>query len=183
MKNTVKRISIVSAIMLMLGGCGSLPEQLVSTNELVVTDYGQFVSSPDDSDIRLGGVIDTVTNLADRTRIEVVNLPINSQGKPDIDREPDGRFIAYIDGFIDPITYQRGRLLSVVGKKQGLEKAKVGEFEGEFPVIDVYGQYLWRVEERLIINRSHGAFSSCWGYYCDDFYYGPTQGHIIKEVK
>ncbi|MCW8347321.1 MULTISPECIES: Slp family lipoprotein [Vibrio] len=167
----------------MLTACGSLPDSLATTNENVIAQYQPVVDAQDGSEVRLGGVIDTVTNLATQTRIEIVNLPIDKYGKPDIDQEPNGRFIAYVDGFIDPVTYTRGRLITVGGSKAGDERGKVGEFEADFPVIKAYGQYLWRVEERLIINRQASAFHSCWGYYCDDFYYGPTQGRVIKEVK
>ncbi|MBY6197620.1 Slp family lipoprotein [Vibrio hangzhouensis] len=167
----------------LLSACGSLPEQLATTNENVTAQYQLVVDAAKGTEVRLGGVIDTVKNLPDQTRIEIVNLPIDKYGKPDIDQEPNGRFIAYVDGFVDPVTYSRGRLITIGGNKDGVERGKVGEFEADFPVIQAYGQYLWRVEERLIINRHTSAFSTCWGYYCDDFYYGPTQGRVIKEVK
>ncbi|MFA0084547.1 starvation-inducible protein [Vibrio sp. 10N.286.49.C2] len=181
----MKSIKMWGALCLsfLLTACGSLPDQLATTNENVVAQYQPVVDASDGIEVRLGGVIDTVTNLASRTRIEIVNLPIDKYGKPDIDQEPNGRFIAYVDGFVDPVTYSRGRLITVGGKKAGVERGKVGEFEADFPVINAYGQYLWRVEERLIINRHNSSFNSCWGYYCDDFYYGPTQGRVVKEVK
>ncbi|ASI90168.1 MULTISPECIES: Slp family lipoprotein [Vibrio] len=181
--NLVTKIVSLIGLSIMLSACGSLPEQLATTNENVVSQYQQVVDAKDGTEVRLGGVIDTVKNLPSQTRIEIVNLPIDKYGKPDLDQEPNGRFIAYVDGFVDPVTYSRGRLITVGGHKGGVERGKVGEFEADFPVIKVYGQYLWRVEERLIINRNPSSFHSCWGYYCDDFYYGPTQGRVIKEVK
>lgn len=182
---TFLKLSSIMALSAVLSACGSLPDNLATENENVVATYQGVIDTNDNAEVRLGGVIDTVKNLADRTRIEVVNLPIDKYGKPDISKEPNGRFIAYVDGFVDPITYAQGRLITVGGNKEGLERGKIGEYEGDFPVIKAYGNHLWRVEERLIINRDFGGYNSCWGYYCDGFYYhgGSSTGRVVKEVK
>ncbi|MFC5076940.1 Outer membrane protein slp precursor [Vibrio thalassae] len=186
MKTLVKLSSLV-ALSVVLSACGSLPDSLATSNENVVSSYQQVMDASDETEVRLGGVIDTVKNLPDKTRIEIVNLPIDKYGKPDISVEPNGRFIAYVEGFVDPITYAQGRLVTVGGYKAGTERGRIGDYEGDFPVIKAYGNYLWRVEERLIINRDFGGYGPgpCWGYYCDGFYYygGTSSGRVIKEVR
>lgn len=72
----------------------------------------------------MGGVVANISNQKDRTRVELVNLPIDSAGRPNIHQEPQGRFVAYVPGFLDPITYGEGRLLTLYGTTAPSEQAK-----------------------------------------------------------
>ncbi len=114
-----------------LSACSSLPEELNASTELVVTDYKAFAESQGgqvSEDVRLGGIIAKVDNFKDKTRLEIVNLPISKSGKPDIDEEPTGRFVAYFDGYLEPVAFSEGRLVTVVGKGAGgEEEGKIGE--------------------------------------------------------
>ena len=89
---------------LLLAGCSSLPSELESSQATIITEYSAFSTVSEHnrpSEVRLGGVIARIDNLTTTTRIEVVNLPISSSGKPDITQEPNGRFVVYFDGFIE----------------------------------------------------------------------------------
>lgn len=170
--------------LLVLSACSSLPENLVSDNPNIITDYQVWqTSSIDNSEVRLGGLIADVQNLEDKTRIEVVNLPISSSGKPDIGEEPQGRFVAYVDGFADPVTLSQGRLISLIGNTGKEETGKVGEYEYDFPVMNARGYHLWRIEERVIIHDFDSYLTPCRGLYCRDARYGTRQGKVIQEVK
>lgn len=168
----------------MLSACSSLPETLKSDNPQVITDYAQWQSQVDASnEVRLGGLVANVTNLEDKTRVEVVNLPIDSSGKPDITQEPQGRFVAYIQGFADPVTLSTGRLISLLGNAQASEQGKVGDYLYDFPVMQVKGYHLWRIEERVIIHDFDSYLYPCHGLYCRESRYGPRQGTVIQEVR
>ncbi len=52
-----------------------------------------------DQEVRLGGIIAAIDNEKQRTRIEVVSLPLTSDGRPKLDAKPQGRFVGYADGF------------------------------------------------------------------------------------
>lgn len=82
----------------------------------------------------------------------MVNLPIENNGKPDINVEPEGRFVAYIDGFVDPVTYSKGRLVSILGTSDGYELGKVGDYEYRFPVMKASGYHLWQIKEKVIVH-------------------------------
>ncbi|MGT0150216.1 Slp family lipoprotein [Vibrio metschnikovii] len=86
----------------------------------MITDYHQWLAQPSDTvnEVRLGGVIAQVTNLVDRTRIEVVNLPIDKAGKPLLTDEPQGRFIGYIDGLSTRLLMVKVRLVTFIGIQQ-----------------------------------------------------------------
>lgn len=169
-----------------LSACSSLPEELNASTELVVTDYKAFAESQGQvsEDVRLGGIIAKVDNFKDKTRLEIVNLPISESGKPDIDEEPTGRFVAYFDGYLEPVAFSEGRLVTVVGKGAGEEEGKIGEHGYIFPVIKGEGYRLWKIEERVRMYDSPTYFYPCYSINCrmwrNDF---PQDGKVIKQVK
>ncbi|GAB2656863.1 Slp family lipoprotein [Vibrio panuliri] len=178
------KLALCSVALLALSACSSLPEQLVSDNPNLISDYATWQQqSAVQNEVRMGGVIAEVENLADRTRIEVVNLPIDSVGKPDIGQEPNGRFVAYLQGFEDPVAFAPGRLITFLGESNGSENGKVGEFDATFPVMNARGYRLWRVEERIIINDPGSYVYPCRTIYCRDNYYNSRQGRVIKDVR
>lgn len=178
------RCLLAITTLLFVSACSSLPENLDSDNPNLITDYQTWQASDvKQSQVRLGGMIANVTNLEDKTRIEVVNLPIGSSAKPDIDQEPSGRFVVYVDGFADPVTLSQGRLISVLGQSQGREQAKVGDYSYDFPVMKASGYHLWRIEERVIVYDFDSYLHPCSGLYCRDERYGTRQGKVIQEVR
>lgn len=180
----IAKFAAVFASSFFLLACSSLPEDLKSDNPDVVTDYDTWLkSSGSESEVRVGGVIANVTNLENRTRIEVVNLPIRASGKPDINEEPKGRFVGYIEGFADPVTLSEGRLITLLGKADGTEKNKVGEFDYDFPVMDVSNYHLWRIEERVVVHDTGSYLYPCRSLYCRDIHYGTRSGKVVQEVK
>jgi len=178
------KLAVGAAALLALTACSSIPQELASENPNLVTDYSAWQQQRSAQvDVRMGGVIASVNNLDDRTRIEVVNLPINSVGKPDINQEPKGRFVAYIKGFKDPVSFSEGRLITLLGQSRGSEAALVGEYEYDFPVMLAEGYRLWRIEERVIINETGSYVYPCHGIYCRDIHSSTRQGRVIQDVK
>ncbi|MBF8999912.1 MULTISPECIES: Slp family lipoprotein [Vibrio] len=170
---------------LFLTGCVSMPPELAGHQEAVITDYHAWTSHlTTNSEVRLGGVIAGVSNLANKTRLEIVNLPIDKTGRPNLSVEPKGRFIAYVDGFLDPVSYSKGRLITVIGQTMTAEKGHIGDYKQTFPVMRVTGEHLWKVEERVIMDDLGPNFYRCRGFYCrhfEDSYY--SEGRVIKTVK
>lgn len=182
----MKRLLLIALTTLALTACSTLPEELnIRTADTPITDYQQWKNTPPESkkEVRLGGVITQITNQKDKTRIEIANIPISSTGKPDINQAPEGRFVAYVDGFLDPVNYKKGRLISVVGQTMPSEKGKVGEFEYTFPVMKAYGQRLWVIEESTYIMNDDYWMGGCGfsTYRCRG--YAPIRVNVIKEVR
>ncbi|ANQ16477.1 Slp family lipoprotein [Vibrio natriegens] len=169
-----------------LSACSSLPEELNATTEQVLTDYKTFAESQGlvNSDVRLGGIIAKVDNFKDKTRVEIVNLPISETGRPDISAEPAGRFSVYFDGYLEPVAFSKGRLVTVVGKSAGEEEGKIGEREYIFPLMKGQGYRLWTIEERVRTYDTPLFLYPCYSINCrmerHDF---PQDGRIIKQVK
>lgn len=173
---------------LLLAGCSSLPSELESSQATIITEYSAFSTVSEHnrpSEVRLGGVIARIDNLTTTTRIEVVNLPISSSGKPDITQEPNGRFVVYFDGFIDPVTYAKGRLITVLGQSNGIEKANVGDFLYSFPVITGTAIHLWQVQEYVVTNDFNMSYMPCTGSRClhQRSHLETRRGKVVQEVK
>jgi outer membrane lipoprotein len=178
------RLFALGLFSVLLVGCSSLPTELEASSEPVITDYQKWVNQlPDAKDVRLGGVIAKVTNLKDKSRVEVVNMPISSSGKPDLDAEPSGRFVAYVDGYVEPLSFAEGRLVTFVGQSAGSEDGKIGEFPYTFPVMNADNQRLWQITERVIVNDFAPTYYSCRSLHCRSFHTMPRQGRVVQDLE
>jgi outer membrane lipoprotein len=117
-------------------------------------------------DVQWGGTIIGVSNLQDRTRIEVLAYPLDRKARPQTGSSPLGRFYLEQSGFLDPATYKQGRQLSTVGTVTGITTGKVGEASYEQPVVDARQIYLWPEDGGYSgsgVTFGIGAGSGGWG--------------------
>jgi len=165
-----------------LTGCVSLPSELESNNENLIVKYANWEPQTEvGTAVRLGGVIASVENDKNRTRLDIVNLPLTQSGKPNLNYEPHGRFIAYIPGFVDPVMLAKGRLISFLGVTQKTGKTMIGHYQGVFPVMNVIHYHLWKIKEQVVVDHLGFPLRSCNSSYCRDNEY--RQGRIIQVVK
>ncbi|HEX7340853.1 MAG TPA: Slp family lipoprotein [Rhodanobacteraceae bacterium] len=94
-----------------------------------------------------GGRIVKVTNLADRTEIELLAYPLDSSQRPQIGSAAGGRFIAIVPGYLEPLNYPPGRLMTISGRLAGTRGGKVGHADYVFPLVDADQYHLWTAEE------------------------------------
>ncbi len=93
--------------------------------------------------IHWGGRIVRVENLRERTRIEVLYLPLDRRGRPEPARRTQGRFIVVQAGFLDPHEYATDRLLEVEGHLSGFFSGEVGDAAYRYPVVRADRLALW----------------------------------------
>lgn len=135
-------------------GCAVVPESIEVVDESALVGYQQVASAPDLNSqkvARWGGVITKVENLPDATVMEILHFPLRGYGRPVTATDSEGRFRVYIDGFLDPMVYEKGRSVTFTGKVLGVEDGLVGEHSYAFPTIKAEGYYLWRDTERIDI--------------------------------
>ena len=98
--------------------------------------------------VRWGGILLSVENKANQSRLTIVSFPINDAGRPIVSADSPGRFIAVVDDFLEPLVYRENREITVVGRIDQAESGKVGDYDYDFPVVEVDNFYLWpeRVE-------------------------------------
>ena len=168
-------------------GCAAVPESLRTESDNPLTDITlvaqyQAESPTTQPEVRLGGVIASVRNGEQATRVEVVSLPLSASGKPTLGATPEQRFIAYIDGFVEPMAYHPGRLITVAGRVTGQERGAVGEYAYTYPVVTVSGSQLWQVKKEIWLTETT-PFPSCWGLYCSPHRgNGFSRGEVRERV-
>lgn len=163
----MKRLLFVAMIM-GLAGCSTIPESIQLEDDTNLLNYQQVSASPEQtsgSKVRWGGVIARVDNLKKNTRLEMLYYPLKGYGRPITSEESAGRFRVYIDGFLDPMVYKAGRLLTVTGDVGGSESGTVGEHEYVFPVINASGYHMWKNIDRVSVSTVGVGFGHWPGYY------------------
>jgi len=116
-------------------------------------------------DVRWGGTIANTDNRAEQTCIEVVGRELRGSGRPVDEDRSDGRFLACVPRFLDPVIYSEGRQFTVSGKIIGGETRKVGEYPYTYPVVQADTYFLWEPEPPAP------------RYVDDPFWYDPWPGY------
>ncbi len=114
-----------------------------------------------------GGEVLAARRMKDSTRIEVLQLPLDS-GYPVYDlTQSQGRFVAIQKQFLDPATLPPGTRITVSGEVTGTITLPIDETEYTYPVIELTRLHVWP--------RKEGA-SPLQPYYVPGTYgygYGP----------
>jgi len=84
-----------------------------------------------------------VRNLEQGTRLEVLSYPLDSRGRPEQDASPKGRFLLQREGYLEPVDYAPGRLITAVGAVTGVEEGKVGDAPYRYPLMQAEQLHLW----------------------------------------
>ncbi len=165
------RSGAVIASILWLAGCASgIPPEirnapdpnpaLASVRANPVGSVGEFV--------RWGGEVVTTENLESATQVEIVARGLYRDGYPQSTLGSDGRFIARIEGFVEPLLLQKGRLITVYGQITGSLRRDIGEYPYEYPVVKVSTYRLW---EPPAVDRYPYPRYGYWPWY--DPWYDP----------
>jgi outer membrane lipoprotein len=94
-----------------------------------------------------GGRVVAVNNLADRSEIEILAFPLDKSQRPRVGDSGSGRFIAQMNGFVEPMDYPDGALVTLTGTLVGSRSGKVGEADYVFPLVRVNQAHRWTPEE------------------------------------
>ena len=129
-----------------LTGCASNIPLLIENKPEVDLSYESIKSNIvqyKNSHVRWGGKIISVENKSESTWIEILALPLDKFGEPLEEDNYTGRFIASIDGFIDPEHYSKNRNITVYGHIESKIIKKINDHPYEYPFINVNEHYLW----------------------------------------
>ncbi len=172
-------LSIISIIPIILTGCSSTPESLEVKEGVQLVNYKQASAQPEQQRGKLalwGGVIASINNQAESTVLQITQFRLTARGEPVVEDNSEGRFLVYVEGFLDPMIYQVGRRFSVIGQLGGIEPGDVGDYTYEFPVLHADGFHLWPEQNTTVTQVDvwprHGHLS--WGIWPFHSYYGPT---------
>lgn len=140
---------LLPAALLTLAACAPAPIYKTNNSAEVATP-AQVAQTPErynGNEVVWGGRIVHVSNFADHTEIELLGYPLDSSQRPRANDNGGGRFIAVLHGYVEPLAYPSGALMTVDGKLNGTRADKVGEADYLFPLVDVTQSHVWTPEE------------------------------------
>lgn len=159
----LRGMSVVATAIVLFGCAATVPEAIRETPpgnpspvEVRATPE-RFVGER----VRWGGTITNVENRQKETWIEVVARQLGDSGRPEEGDVSYGRFLARLNGFVDPAIYSEGREITVVGTLAEPVRRTIGQYPYLYPVVEVSSHYLWRIEPRVP------------AYYYDPYWYDP----------
>lgn len=123
--------------------------------------------------VRWGGIIAKVENQQTETWVEIVDKSLGWNGAPLESDKSQGRFIARIAGFLDPIIYERGRRLTVYGTIEPAVAHRIGDFTYLFPVVLVSESHLWAPEPDVVYYEPWPIWYDPWYPRPFPYHYGP----------
>lgn len=157
-----------------LSGCASRIPQNISqapTPDLALSEVIAQNNAQKNPPVRWGGSILNVANHSNETEIEILAKELGSSGKPVDGDVTQGRFLARVDGFVDPAVYAQGRMLTIYGLVDSVLTRKIGEKPYLYPVIKVQTLYLWPRESEYVYPDYYPYGYGPYGYYSTFGYY------------
>ncbi|HMA67080.1 MAG TPA: Slp family lipoprotein [Desulfosalsimonadaceae bacterium] len=115
----------------------------------------------------LGGYVAKLENLIDKSRLVVLQAPLDFQDRPGRRRDSRGRFVAVTENFLDPMVYEKGRQVTVAGTISGRSREKVGEYRYAMPVLAAKEIHLWQQWQPRPPYWHHDPYPP----WADDYFY------------
>ncbi|PWC24839.1 MULTISPECIES: Slp family lipoprotein [Brenneria] len=171
MNNQARRIrlprarwsGLIAAAALLLSGCVTVPDVIKGTSPTPQDDLVRVMNAPQlyvGQESRFGGRVVGIRNEANKTRLEIAGLPLDSGARPRLNQPSEGRFIAYVNRFLEPTDF-KDQLVTVVGPITGTEQGAIGDKPYRYVVIDVQGYKRWNLAQRVVAPA--GAYGP-WGW-------------------
>lgn len=91
----------------------------------------------------LAGTIIEAKNLPQATRLEILQFPATSGGRPRIDQPSGGRFLVWAPDYLETAIYRPGRAITVAGDASGERVLPLGEATYRYPLLTPRQLHLW----------------------------------------
>lgn len=176
MNRSLARRAALVILAASLGACATVPAPLQG-QFAPVTPKEALANNAQTTPVRWGGEIIAVDPKAGHTCFEVLARELDATARP-VPHDPSlGRFLACRDGFYDPEEFKQGRYLTVVGRIDGTEKGKIGEYDYTYPRVAADTVYLWPERSYVAAPYYYDPWGP-WGYgpYWGGPYWGPYWG-------
>jgi outer membrane lipoprotein len=119
------------------------PSSVVATPQQVATSPGNFHNL----EVVWGGQVISVQNFADHSEIEILAYPLDSSQRPRLKQPAIGRFIAVVPGFVEPMNYPAGSLVTLRGTLDGARSGEVGQASYTFALVHSNAMHRWTPDE------------------------------------
>lgn len=166
MKQLTYRVYLTLLTGLLLSACTTIPEQLKGEYPLLSPE--NTTENDLQTPVRWGGVLLETRPEDSFTCFEILSRQLEKSMRPEHRDQAQGRFIACKPGFYDPEVFEKDREVTVIGKIIHMDVRKVGEFDYNFPVVDVEFMSLWPKRQY----RSYYGYPYYQPYYWHYPHYG-----------
>lgn len=147
------------------GGCAHvMSEAGLATVSRSVT-YADIRKNPEvlaGKSVLVGGIIAGIYSNGDVMLLEVAQLELLSNGVPDETSLSEGRFLATSGELIDPLFYQPGLLVTIIGEIKGQRVQKLEGADYRYPLISAKEMRLFRASDNSS-NRSKNPYQNEFG--------------------
>jgi len=157
------RLLALAASSLVLAACATAPKPLQGSFT-EVTPRAAVTGVQAGAPVRWGGRIIETKPGPDSTCFQLVSRPLAATGRP-LRAAPDatdGRFIACRAGFYDPAVFTEGREVTFIGRVDGVDSTRIGEYDYRLPRMTADVVYLWP-EVREVEVRYSPFYDPFWG--------------------
>lgn len=149
------RLCIIILLALILPSCAHVISESIRAEALQGVSFLEIARDPEKFTgkmVILGGEIIASRNLKEGTEIEILQKPLDRNGKPTEADISEGRFLILHPGYLDTAIYSRGRSITVAGIIKGKKTLPLGEIEYTYPVLEPKELHLWekKVEKYYI---------------------------------
>ncbi|MEO6203553.1 MAG: Slp family lipoprotein [Nitrospirales bacterium] len=168
----MKLKNLIGCVWLGLGlivGCATSPMEIPETlqNQIDPTlTFSQVIQNPESYQGKmfvLGGEVLSAKRLAEGTRLEVLQLPLDEYQRPLVTRtDSQGRFLAMEKSFLDPAMFPPNTLITIVGEVTEKVAGKLDEMDYQFPAVVIKELYVWK-DPSLTQENNAGPWYSIFG--------------------
>jgi len=148
-KRTIQLITVflLFGMIVWVGGCAPVfPKEALDRIDRRVT-FKELQKNPEQflgTWVMIAGVIISTKTSKDGSYIEVLQKPMDRDGRPLDTDETEGRFIAQADQFLDEAVYHQGRLITVIGEVAGKRTMPIDAIMYQYPLLTAKALHLWR---------------------------------------
>jgi len=132
-----------TVIALFLSGCATPYDIGQADARVTPPEAAKDVPGMLNHTVAWGGSITAAKNLKDKTELEVVAYPLDSNHRPNPEAQPTGRFLVIQPGYLETADYAPGRLITVVGDVSETRHGTVGEAQYVYPIVTASKLQLW----------------------------------------
>ena len=137
---------IIMLLVLHTTGCATGISQQIRSQ---VTYHGSFSELRANIDqyggevVMLGGKVIETQGSQTGSEICVLQLALDRSGRPKNVNQSEGRYVIRSGQFFDPAIYEKGAMLTVVGRLSGSEVRPVGGFQYTHPIVEAIEVKPW----------------------------------------
>lgn len=163
------KILVSTVMLLILTACSNVPVAIKNapSPDLQLAQLSGKVSAHQGEKVRWGGQIVKVENTDNGSTLHIAQFPLNSFGRPNIEADSDGRFLAQTNEFIDPYIYKEDTRVTVTGLISKQDTITVDKKTMTVPVVQISDIYRWTVS-----SYEDDPYWRGYPYYYDHFGYG-----------